>query len=210
MSHPKKSQRMHRTYPKGYLSRSQLGVKLGLKGFSWHLVQKALVMAGFLKRESGQKNGVPTEKGALVSLLIEEVDEAAKESSWYVWNPTIVDELRAIMDTPKFKAKASDEPVAREYPEGYTSCVSIAKLCGVQVKVVIAALIDAEIAERDSSNALVPVDVPSTGTDEFCTLWTEGEGEREKSWWLWRIDTISPKVPAYINKLAANATEVNP
>lgn len=170
----------HRDYKDGFLSRTQLGLKLGLRGPSWAIIQKALIRGGYL-RYSGTKNGcIPTEKADGLAFTHREINDQAQIKEWVVWSPRIIDLIREhvtwVMANP-----SPTKSVSIEYADGYMSVTSLANRLGKPVFDVVDLLIEWDLAKRDSKNQLVAID-----EGQYSRLHEDIDGRGNPiTWYIW-------------------------
>lgn len=114
-----------REYAGGYLSRSQIGHRLGLKGHCWATVQKTLGHAGLVLYNKVDRTATPTEKADGLWRLEGDVSEQGDVSEWIVWHPSVVEMLREPL-VEVLAGHNNTEKVSRVYPTGYVSLSGLA------------------------------------------------------------------------------------
>ena len=186
---------MARPYSNGYITRSQIGVKFGLKFPYWPVIQKALIRAGYLAYDLNRRAFVPTDKAAdLHELHVEYEQESEDEKKWLVWSPKIVDLIRDdvtwVLANPNEKVvslKIGEEerkPNFREYPDNYVSLAGIAYKAHCTIAEVKEYLTIHEIAKYEDGK-FVPFDIDDVGRGIEAKLFTEEQKDKKASWWIW-------------------------
>lgn len=184
-----------RDYEYGFLSRSQLGTKLGIKAPSWTIIQKALVRAGYL-RYSGTKNTcVLTDKAENLAYMHKEINDQGHIKEWHVWSPRIVDLIRE--DVAWVMANPSPtKSVSVEYADGYMSVTTLAKKLEKPVFDVVDLMIEWELATRDAKNNIV-----ATDDGQYSRLHEDIDGRgRAVSWFIWAPALLDEFTNYYLRK----------
>jgi hypothetical protein len=187
-------------YENGFMSRSQIGSQFKIKGFSWHIIQKAMIRGGWLIYDPNAKEFVPSEKATGLHAMHREVDdETGHFKEWLIWSPKIVDLIRDDVEwvraNPGIKIE-SERPDKikpdRVYPEGYLSIPLIAKAVGCKAKTVRDVFVEWEIGEYNSaSGRFMPVYTdPLPSGYRYAYLYKEEQNGKFEEWWVWNPDHV--------------------
>lgn len=185
-----------RTYEDGFLSRSSVAIKLGLKGFgSWSTVQKALAHAGYMEYDKSVNDYVTTKKAeGLCRMHVEFDATTCDKKTWMVWHPSIVEKIR---DSVTYvKNNPVDTKTDRNYPEGFVSTAQLVAKLKQPAAVVFSHLILLGYAKENSKGQLEADDA----SDDDFRVWEETDLRgNNKSWILWASHIIE-EVEKSINK----------
>lgn len=182
-----------RSYEGGYLSRSQIGAKLGLQGLSWHLVQKAMTRAGLVKYDPFTRKATPTEKAEGLWRKEGDVSEQGDIQEWIVWHPSIIEILRKPLTQVLAEPAREQVKAERDYAEGYAPLATIAKAVGIAVTEVCELLRKWDFAQLEGKR-IIPTE--DSIKEKTAVLYEEGIN----SWYVWNVEIIAKELKDYLAK----------